>query len=268
MKKSEVIMGLRSAFDDDVHNYDRFRPRYTAELFRNIIRYASLNGTKKVLEIGIGTGQATLPFLKAGCHVVAIDAGENLAIFSANTFSSFPRFHVQHVTFEAFVADDNTFDFIFSATAFHWIAQDVGLKKIRRLLKPGGIVALFWNHPFVNRKNNALHRQIQSLYKAYWPEGTPPVEFSEHNLTRYRDVLTRYGFCDVSARLYHATRELGAEDYIHLLNTYSDHRSLENKIKMELESAVSAAIICSGGKLTVYDTMDLYLARKPSQLAE
>lgn len=256
-------MDLKLTFDEDACNYDRWRPRYTAELFNDIIRYSSLDKTKNVPEIGIGTGQATLPVLRTGCHVMAIDAGENLTNFTEKKFSSFPHFTVQHVTFEDFSANDNCYDFIFSATAFHWIAEDTGLEKICRLLKPGGVVALFWNHPFVNRNDNVLHRRLQALYRQYRPEGKAPVEFSHADLRHYEAALARHGFCDISARLCSAVRVLKAEEYIRLLNTYSDHRALDNEIKMKFEDAISSTIIRTGGEVTVYDTMDLYLARKP-----
>ncbi|EBZ4664299.1 class I SAM-dependent methyltransferase [Salmonella enterica subsp. enterica serovar Bovismorbificans] len=256
-------MNLQLTFDEDACNYDRWRPLYTAELFNDIIRYASVDRAKHALEIGIGTGQATQPILTTGCHVTAIDAGENLTNYTGKKFSSFPHFNIQHVTFENFDANNNSYDLIFSATAFHWIAEDTGLEKIYRLLKPGGVVALFWNHPFVNREDNVLHRRLQALYRQYRPESKVPVEFSRADLHHYKDAMVRYGFCDISARLYPAVRVLKAEEYIRLLNTYSDHRALDNEIRMKFEEAISSTITRTGGEVTVYDTMDLYLARKP-----
>lgn len=58
-------MDLRLTFNTAVENYDRFRPTYTEELYEDVIRYAGLDGEKDALEIGIGTGQATPPFLRA-----------------------------------------------------------------------------------------------------------------------------------------------------------------------------------------------------------
>ncbi len=55
-------MDLRLTFNMDAPTYDRFRPTYTNELFDDVIRFSSLDRNKRALEIGIGTGQATLPF--------------------------------------------------------------------------------------------------------------------------------------------------------------------------------------------------------------
>ena len=58
-------------------------------------------------------------------------------------------------------------------------------------------------------------------------------------------------------------RQFTADEYIGLLNTYSDHRALPKQIKKELETEISILINDCGGILTVYDTIDLYLAQKP-----
>lgn len=57
-------MDLRYTFDEDEVNYDKYRPSYPTELIWDIIRYANLTSSDKILEIGTGTGQATLPFLE------------------------------------------------------------------------------------------------------------------------------------------------------------------------------------------------------------
>ena len=58
---------LRNIFGTDTENYDRFRPRYTKELFDFI--NGNTDGTK-ALEIGSGSGQATEWFLSNGYKVV------------------------------------------------------------------------------------------------------------------------------------------------------------------------------------------------------
>ena len=53
-------------FDTIPDQFDRFRPRYSVELFDYTIRYADIGTKSKVLEIGHGTGQATDPILAPG----------------------------------------------------------------------------------------------------------------------------------------------------------------------------------------------------------
>ena len=65
-------MDLRKTFNTDEYNYDKSRPAYPKNLFNDIFEYINLSENSNVLEIGIGTGQATLPFLNKGCNVTAV----------------------------------------------------------------------------------------------------------------------------------------------------------------------------------------------------
>ena len=257
-------MDLRFTFNEDVINYDRMRPTYGQKIFDDIINYSELNNLKSALEVGIGTGQATLPILKTGCKVTAVELGKNMAEYVKQKFLEFGNFEVFNLDFERFSAEDDTYDIIYSATAFHWIPEEIGFTKAYRLLKPNGTIALFWNHPFVNRQDEALHNEIRRIYEKYRPNGQAPVEFDESMCSKYADILNEYGFKNIETRIYRQTRGLSADEYISLLNTYSDHRTLDIDIKNGLENEIKKAINKLGGELVIYDTIDLYLARKPS----
>ncbi|WP_310551707.1 methyltransferase domain-containing protein [Paenibacillus glufosinatiresistens] len=109
---------LRFKFDEDPLNYDRSRPAYTEAMFEDIIHYASLDKSKEALEIGVGTGQATLPFLRTGCRVTAVELGGNMARFVRDKFAEYANFQVLHTDFESYEGRSGSFDFIYSATAF------------------------------------------------------------------------------------------------------------------------------------------------------
>ena len=92
--------GMRERFDEDVRNYDKWRPGYVTELFARIASYCPLRPGDKALEIGIGTGQATLPFLQTGAHVTAIEIGPSLVAFSKEKFAAYNNFHIKNIAFE------------------------------------------------------------------------------------------------------------------------------------------------------------------------
>ena len=65
-------MDLRLTFNEVSMEYDRLRPQYPKELSADLIAYSWLDSSKKAIEIGIGAGQATLPFLNTGCELTAV----------------------------------------------------------------------------------------------------------------------------------------------------------------------------------------------------
>lgn len=255
-------MDKRLTFNEDVENYDKWRPTYCKELFEDIIKYSGLNEDKKAIEVGIGTGQATEPFLLTGCDVTAIELGEGLTEYSKEKFKEYKNFNIYNTSFEDFECDDNSFDIVYSATAFHWIPENIGYPKVLNMLKDGGTLAVFWNKPFVKREDDLLHQKIQSIYQKYIPSSE---KFIENNTERYNKMvktIESYGYKDIEVKLYHQTRVFNSEGYISLLNTYSDHRTIPKHIKQEFESEIKNAILENDDILNVYDTMDLYLARK------
>jgi SAM-dependent methyltransferase len=251
-------------FNQDVKNYDKFRPSYPKELFKEIIDYSGLDCNKHSLEIGIGTGQATRPILETGCAVRAIEFGDKLAAYSKEKFSSYNNFKIKNISFEDFECDSNSIDLVYSATAFHWLPEEIAYPKVLDLLKRGGTMTLFWNRPFVGRDNDLLHQEIQAIYDKYRPSTKVLIEHDQERYNKRIDTIKKYGFVDLEFKLFHQTRSFNAEDYVCLLNTYSDHRILLPNIKAEFEAEIKSAINRHGGILKVYDTVDLYLARKPS----
>jgi ubiquinone/menaquinone biosynthesis C-methylase UbiE len=259
--RKEARMERRMTFDQNPIHYDRHRPGYAGELYREIFRYSGLDGSMRALEIGIGTGLATEPILETGCEVIAVEAGRNLARYVEEKFAGFPNFRVVRADFESFEPEER-FDLIYSATAFHWIPEEIGLPKVYRLLNPSGAAALFWNRPFVARPDDPLHRDIRKIYRKYRETDSEPVEFSERDCQKTLDALTRYGFQDVECHLFHRTRTMDARDYGGLLTTYSDHQAMGEQAMRGLIAEIEAAIEARGGEITIYDTMDLYLGRK------
>lgn len=84
-------MDKRLSFNEDVENYDKWRPAYCDELFKDILAYSQVEKGKKVIEIGIGTGQATKSFLDKGCEVTAIELGKDLAEYSKVKFQEYKK---------------------------------------------------------------------------------------------------------------------------------------------------------------------------------
>ncbi len=68
-------------------NYNKYRPSYTKELFKDIIEYAAISKQKNLIEVGIGTRIFTRKFLDTSCNLKAIELGRSLAEFSKHISS-------------------------------------------------------------------------------------------------------------------------------------------------------------------------------------
>lgn len=125
-------MDLKLKFNEVTAEYDKWRPTYVPELYADIMAYSGIDQASRVLEIGIGTGQATLPILKTNCHLTAVEIGDELAAYTRTKFSRYKNLEIMNMAFENYECPDNSFDMVYSASAFHWIPEEIGYPIARK----------------------------------------------------------------------------------------------------------------------------------------
>ncbi|XMB86068.1 class I SAM-dependent methyltransferase [Mycoplasmatota bacterium WC44] len=258
-----IIKGLETTFNSVYDQYDKWRPTYVKELYKTLNQFKQLNNSTSALEVGIGTGQATLPILKTGCLVTAVELGDKLAEYTKKKFEDYDNFNVVNCKFEEFKSIPNSYDLIFSASAFHWIPEKMGYEKVFSLLKPRGVFARFANHPYKDKGREEMFNAIQELYKEYMPGSSPDDEYDDKRAKKRSDIADKYGFINTTYKLFKRTRTFTAKEYIALLGTYSDHIAIEETIRNEFFSKIERVIKDFGDEITLYDTIDLQLAIKP-----
>ena len=263
-----VLEGQEWTFDTAADSYAKIRPGYPDELYRTLFAYCPAGPSCRAAEVGIGGGQATLPVLQTGCAVTAVEYGERFSGICREKFSAFPGFSVITGRFEETDLPDDSFDLVYSASAFHWVPEEAGYRKVFRMLRPGGAFARFANHPFRAKGNDRLFEAIDRAYAEYYYPyyGTEPrkiTEYTEAQAAERAKLAEKYGFSDTRYALFHRTRVLSAREYRMLLSTYSDHIAMEESVRERFFDAVEEAITRFGGSITLADTIDLQLARKP-----
>lgn len=254
-------MDSRKVFDSIPVQFDEWRPRYCKELFTDLVEYAKLGPGKTVLEIGPGTGQATEPILKTGCTYLAIELGENFTKFMRDRFDSYDNFKITNGDFEIYDFEAAKFDLVYSAAAFQWIPEKIGYPKAFELLKSNGTFAMFMMRPEIQPgggyTDEALYNKIQEVYSKYFHPET------EYKCRLDYDIRDKYGFINLECREYRKTREYSADDYVSLIGTHADHITLQEPYKTKFYEGIREAIQSFGNKITLYDKITMYLAKKP-----
>lgn len=258
---------LASTFDTVAPLYEKLRPGYVDELYQRIFNFAPINETSNVLEIGIGCGQATLPILNTGCRLTAIEYGTQFSELCKEKFKGYPKFSIITGKFEDIDLKEDVYDLVFSATAFHWIPEELGYPKVYSILKNGGVFAQFANHPYPYDGNSVLAKEMDKIYEMYyypfWGEKKETLkEYNEEQARQKATAAEKYGFENNHCSLFYRTRTFSAKEYIMLLGTYSNHIAIEETIRTVFFSEIENAINRHGGRITVHDTIDLQLATK------
>ncbi|HEY2791543.1 MAG TPA: class I SAM-dependent methyltransferase, partial [Micromonosporaceae bacterium] len=225
MTSSDDYVRLRRTFNEDAQRYDRARPRYPLQMFDDLA--AAIPPGSRVLEIGCGTGQATVALAERGYRIVAVELGAQMATVARRNLARFDSVEVITAAFEDWPLPGEPFDVVFSATAFHWVDPAVRVSKSADALRPGGVLATVGTEHIAGG-SEAFFIAVQDCYERFDP-ATPTGlrQQSASDIPHDDQELASSGRFG-SAQFHRYERELSytTAEYRDLLLTYSGHRAL------------------------------------------
>jgi SAM-dependent methyltransferase len=254
----------RLSFGGVADLYDRRRPSYPAALISDVLVAAA--SPSRALEVGAGTGKATVLFAARGVGVDALEPSAEMAAFARVNTGRFPAVRVTEAEFESWRRADEPYPLLFSAQAWHWVQPAVRYQRAREALVPGGVLAAFWNR--VDWPQCRLAEPLARAYDRRAPElladdpMRPSVERQREPWDDWTaEVEAGREFAEPELRSYRWVTEYSAGEYVELLRTHSDYIVLEPARREALLAAIGAAIETSGGVLELPLVTRLCLAR-------
>jgi SAM-dependent methyltransferase len=147
------------SFGSVARAYDRGRPGYPPDAVRWLVG----RDAASVLEVGAGTGKLTAELVAQGHDVLATEPDEQMLGLLRERL---PEVRTAVATAEDLPAGDRSVDVVLAAQSFHWFDHAVALPEFARVLRPGGVLALVWNHrdgriPWVRRLGDLIGTQEQ-----------------------------------------------------------------------------------------------------------
>jgi protein-L-isoaspartate O-methyltransferase len=239
---------LRTTFEQVPELYDRARPNYPPEIFDDLVALAQLPTKARLLEIGCGTGQATLPLVERGYEITCVELGEQLAAVARRKLATFSTVEVINANFESWRPERAEFDAIVAFTAFHWISAETRYTKTAELLRERGRLAIVATQHVLPLDGDPFFVDVQQDYEAVVPDdpstkagaGGPPRPDAVADLSN--EIALSGRFRNVGARRYLWDMTYTADDYIAALNTYSGHRALDDETRERLLARIHRRI--------------------------
>jgi len=138
---------LARAFGAEAARYDQARPSYPAEAVARVLDALAPTGAEppaRIVDIGAGTGKLTALLVGRAAEVMAVEPDpQMLAVLTARL----PQVRAVTGSAERIPLPDASVDAIVAGQAFHWFARPDADREFARVLRPGGVVGLFWNIP-------------------------------------------------------------------------------------------------------------------------
>lgn len=253
----------RLTFGEVAQLYDRARPSYPEALVEDVIELA---GADSALEVGAGTGKATMLFAKRGVSVLALEPSAEMAQIARRNCARYPAVSIREVEFERWQPGRERFPLLYSAQAWHWLAREQRFALARAAIRDDGVLAPFWTR--VRWEECALREALRAAYDRVGAEQTPSDAMDPRRPTdagwreRWkREVDGAGGFDRAQTRVYRWTQDYPAADYVALLSTHSAQLIRAAPVRDALLREVEETIAEHGGAISVPYATELCLAR-------
>lgn len=162
-------------FEAVADQYAAYRPTYPERFFEAFAERCSGHGL--VWDCGCGNGQASLALARHFEQVVATDASA-AQLAQADPH---PRVRYQRAEATASGLDDHSVDAVLVAQAVHWFAGDAFNAEVRRVARPGAVMAWIGYLPLqldASGPNAAVQRFYAETLAPWWPPQRRLVEQS------------------------------------------------------------------------------------------
>jgi SAM-dependent methyltransferase len=254
-------------FDQVAAYYDEVRPKYPARLFDDLLAAADAGAHPEVLEIGPGTGQATLSLLERGCSVVAIEPGPQLAARLRANVREFSDATIIVGKFEEVELTPGNFDIVTAATAFHWIDPDVRYRKSHEVLRAGGVIAIIELIQVKGAEQPDFFEAAHPIYPKYRDDEQDRwTEAPDAGSVRPRELgaIEASGlFEPIGVYRYRWDQTYTTEQYAKLLRTYSNTLAMDVPAREGMISEICQLIDARfGGRIVRPAVVTLTVARK------
>jgi SAM-dependent methyltransferase len=230
---------LRGTFDTAARRYHQARPDYPEALFDALLTATGTTPGQRVLEVGCGTGKATLPLARRGLAVTCVELGPALATEARRRLARHPRVEVLDGDFEQ-VPERGRFDLVCAATAWRWVDPALRYRRAHGLLHPGGHLA-FWSatHVFPDG-GDPFFAEIQPVYEEIG--AAPPTGAARprpHELPDECAEIEAGGLFEVSlVRRFDWEVRYRTGEYLALLDTFSGHIAMRPEQRAHLYAEI------------------------------
>jgi SAM-dependent methyltransferase len=239
----------RLVFGEVADLYDRARPGYPPELIDHLVSLIPNQGKSRapgrVLDVGCGTGKATVALAARELTGVGLEPDPAMAAAAERNLSAFGAWSVVVTDFEDYSGNRAApFDLITCAQAWHWLDPAQRFQRAASLLRPQGWLALFWNR--TGDDSSPLRRDVDAVYAQLFP-GLSPHGTLTIGHPPAGAPAPEAGFGRSSWRVFPWVRRYSAAEWTDLAQTHSDHRLIRPDQREVLLARVAEVIDSHGG---------------------
>lgn len=264
-------------FKGTAQYYARYRRPYPEQIFSDIVEYYHLNSKGKLLDLGCGTGEISIPLASYFAEVIGVDPCPDMIEEAEKRAEreGILNIHWLEKKAEDLESSIAPIRLAVAGVSFHWMKQPVVFKKVYDLLEDGGgmsivgdsgMVILDEKSPVMSRartedwqlkRKEIIEKYLgperragKSLYKNFMVDKRP-----------YEELIAESPFRTFDYKEYDYTTERSIDEIIGFLYSTSyaaKHlfggkvNDFEQELRRELSKIVPSGKFVEGGKTGVF----------------
>lgn len=241
------------SFGSVAEQYDRFRPSYPVALIDDLLAL----GAAEVLDVGCGTGRVGRLLVERGMSVLGVEIDAEMAAVARRHGMT-----VEVSSFEDWTAGERRFDLLVSGQAWHWLDPEPAVAKAAAVLRPGGTAVVFWN---IGSLDEPLSSRMDAVYRDRAPQVLRDKDRRTDTEPPYRhDFDSSKLFEPAFVRSYRWEEVYSTERWVQMVQTHSDHVTMEPAVRAAVLADVADLIDADGGRLLTRWVTHTVFARVPS----
>lgn len=239
-------MAYRDLFKGTAKYYAKYRPKYPKEFFADVVKKFSLNGKDNLLDLGCGTGQLAIPLSPYFKKIIAMDPEPEMLKEGKLQAKRAKIKNIKWVRDGSDTVSPKTgkFRLVVIGRAFHWMDRDKILKKLYKMIEPGGGIIIVAEHniipPIKIKWKKAIKETIQKYLGAERRAGSGKYVESKE---KYRIVIAKSPFKKSRIINYKTTLKWTVPQIIgYLYSTSFSSRAVLGKKKKSFEKDLKQAL--------------------------
>jgi trans-aconitate methyltransferase len=236
-------------------HYAKYRRGYRTDVLDLLTREFDLDGSSRVLDLGCGTGQLTLPLAARAGAVIGMDPSPDMLALGRAT-------EVPGITWVLGADSDvpalesllgrASLDLVTIGQALHWMDAATLFAALTRLLRPGGGIAVIANGAPAWTLDTSWAPVLRAAAQKWFNASFPTCGTSEQERAQYRELLAQAGFTAVREHHFDYTEQLDLDEVVGSFHSAAPLERLSEGDRFDYDRELRQALLDTepGGTFT------------------
>ncbi len=227
-------------------HYARYRPGYPPAFLDDLIQRLGLDGTGRLLDLGCGTGQLTLPLAAHVAEAVGLDPEPDMLTEATQQAREQAVMNVSWIQGNSadLPGELGHFRLVTMGRSFHWMDREQVLTALDEVVEEDGSIVIA-NDSCLVRPTTPWQRAIEEVQHRFLPPNQldGPIPTVDTHQT-HEQVLANSPFQQVNRQVYEFVRPWTIEQAIgYLYSTSLPLRRLLGDRQSAFEEAITTALL-------------------------